>query len=148
MEHIGFPLRWRDWISSMLATASTKVLINGRPGRRIYHARGLRQGDPLSSFLFVIVMEVLNALIAEADRWAQLTPLPRNAIKFWASIYADDLVIFLAPSAVDFSCIRQILSLFASASGLATNLDKCAISPIRCSEEDVALCRRSSCAVY
>jgi len=41
LEHMGFPWRWRDWISYMLSTASTKVLINGRPGHRIYHARGL-----------------------------------------------------------------------------------------------------------
>jgi hypothetical protein len=42
LEHMGFPGRWRNWISYMLSTASTKVLINGRPGHRIYHARGLR----------------------------------------------------------------------------------------------------------
>jgi hypothetical protein len=42
LDHIGFPQRWRDWISAMLGTASTKVLVNGRPGRRICHARGLR----------------------------------------------------------------------------------------------------------
>jgi hypothetical protein len=138
LEHMGFPRRWRDWISAMLATASTKVLINGRPGRRICHTRGLRQGDPLSPFLFIIVMEVLNALIAEADRRALLTPLPGNVIKHRASIYADDLVIFLAPSATDFGCIRQILELFAGSSGLATNLDKCVITPIRCSDYDIA----------
>ena len=65
-----------------------------------------RQGDPLSPFLFVIVMEVLNALIIEADRQGQLTPLPGNAIRHRASIYADDLVLFLAPTALDCACIR------------------------------------------
>jgi len=59
------------------------------------------------------VMEVLNALITEADRHAVLTPLPGNAIKYRASVYADDLVIFLAPTPQDLSCIRQILELFA-----------------------------------
>jgi len=68
LERVGFPWRWRDWISTMLRSTSTKVLVNGRTGQRIYHARGLRQGDPLSPFLFVIVMEVLNSLIIEADR--------------------------------------------------------------------------------
>ncbi|XP_066344119.1 uncharacterized protein [Miscanthus floridulus] len=116
-----------------------KVIINGRPGPRIRHARGLRQGDPLSPLLFVIVMEVLNELIAVADRRGVLTPLPGNVIKFRASVYADDLVVFLAPTPQDFSCIREILQLFAGASGLQTNLDKCQVTPIRCSDEDVAV---------
>lgn len=42
VEYAGFPLRWWNWLSAMLRTASTKVLVNGRPGRRICHARGLR----------------------------------------------------------------------------------------------------------
>jgi hypothetical protein len=136
LEHVGFPLRWRDWISAMLGTASTRVLVNGRPGNRIRHARGQRQGDPLSPLLFMIVMEALNAFICEADRRALFVPLP-DKIKQLASIYADDLVIFLSPEASDFANIRHILDLFAGASGLITNVDKCVITPIRCSSEQI-----------
>jgi hypothetical protein len=46
-------------------------------------------------------MEVLNALIAEADRRAMLTLLPDRAVKCWASVYADDLVVFLHPRVPD-----------------------------------------------
>jgi hypothetical protein len=86
--------------------------------------------------LFVIVMEVLNALISKADRRAIFSPLP-DKITHRASVYADDLVIFLSPCVQDFNNIRRILDLFASASGLATNVDKCVITPIRCSDEQV-----------
>lgn len=113
-------------------------MVNGRPGRRICHARGLRQGDPLSPMLVVIVMEVLNALILAADQAQQLTPLLGDRIKFRSSIYANDLVVFLAPNTQDFSSIRAILDLFAGASSLVTNFDKCIISPIRCSDEQLA----------
>jgi hypothetical protein len=61
--HMGFPRPWWDWISTLLATASTRVLLNGSPGDIIPHARGLQQGDRLSPMLFILVMEVLNALI-------------------------------------------------------------------------------------
>jgi len=135
LQFIGFPRRWREWIAILLSTASTKVLLNGRPGRRIAHARGLRQGDPISPMLFVIVMEVLNSLIRAADQHMMLTPLPGTAIAHRASLYADDLVVLLAPTVPDLRCFRQILMLFAGASGLVTNMEKCALTPIQCSEE-------------
>jgi len=77
--------------------------------------------------LFVIVMEALNSLIREADRRAALTPLPGRAITHRASLYAVDLVILVAPSHNDRNCVQQILHLFAGASGLVTNIDKCDI---------------------
>jgi hypothetical protein len=138
LTYMGFPHRWREWIVALLSTASTRVLVNGRPGRKIWHARGLRQGDPLSPMLFVLVMEVVNAMISAADTRGVLQPLPTNRIRNRASLYADDLVVFLSPVPSDLRCIQEILHLFADATGLVTNMDKCSISPIRCTEEDVA----------
>ena len=83
-------------------------------------------------------MEVLNALIAEADRQQVLAPLPDSVIKYRASVYADDLVIFLCPEPNDFICMQQLLLLFAGASGLERNLDKRIITPIRCSDDQIA----------
>lgn len=82
-------------------------------------------------------MEVLSALISEADQRGVLTPLPGTVIKFRASIYNDELVIFLAPTTNDFVCIRDTLQLFTAASGLATNIDKCTITPICCTDKAI-----------
>jgi hypothetical protein len=138
LHHIGFPRRWTNWIAVLLSTASTKVLLNGTTGRRIAHARGLRQGDPISPMLFVLVMEVLNSLIKAADQRRILSALPDQVIAHRASLYADDLVVLVAPKATDLICLRQLLDLFAGASGLLTNLDKCVMSPIRCDDDMVA----------
>jgi hypothetical protein len=135
LQHIGFPSRWTNWISILLSSASTKVLVNRRAGKRIAHARGLRQGDPLSPMLFVIVMEALNSLIWEADRQRVLSPLPGNAVAHRASLYADDLVLFVSPQTQDLLSILGVLQLFAGASGPATNVEKCVASPIQCTEE-------------
>ena len=89
----------------------------------------------LRIILTVIVMEALNSLIREANRRLALTPLPGQAIAHRASLYADDLVLLVAPNTNDLHCVIQILQLFAGASGLVTNVDKCVATPIRCSDE-------------
>lgn len=131
LQHLGFSRRWVNWISIILSSASTKVILKGSPGRRICHARGLRQGDPLSPLLFVLVMEVLNALFRLADGRGLLKVL-HPLLRERAFMYADDVVIFTSPDQQDLALIRAILDIFAGASGLKTNLNKCLISPIQC----------------
>jgi len=113
--------------------------MNGRPGNRITHARGLRQGDPISPMLFVIVMESLNSLFKEADRRGALSPVPGRVACNRASLYADDVVLLVAPTQTDLACVQQVMLLFAGASGLITNINKCVVSPISCSEDQVAI---------
>ena len=134
LRHLGFPRRWVNWISIILSSASTKVILNGSLGRRICHARGLRQGDPLSPLLFVLVMEVLNALLRLADEKGLLRRL-HTRVKERVFMYADDVVLFTSPVVQDLVLIRAILEIFAGASGLHTNLAKCLISPIQCDLE-------------
>jgi hypothetical protein len=97
MAHMGFSSIWIDWLLSILSSASTKVLMNGHPGNKIFHACGHWQGDSLSMILFILVMEVLSALICKANSWSLFAPLWVLAILHRASFYTDDLVIFLNP---------------------------------------------------
>ena len=131
LQHLGFSRRWVNWISILLSSASTRIILNGTPGRRICHARGLRQGDPLSPLLFVLVMEVLNALLHLADEQELLGKLhPRIGERIF--LYADDVAIFSSTEKQDLTLIRIILGIFGCASGLRMNPNKCHISPIQC----------------
>jgi hypothetical protein len=111
--------------------------MNGTSGDPICHTRGLRQGDPLSLMLFLLVMEVLNALIRRAGGWSLLQPLGAR-LPHRASFYVDDLVVFLTPSAPDLQMACCILELFHDASGLGCNMVKCQMVPIRCTDDQVA----------
>jgi hypothetical protein len=122
-----------------LSTASSKVMINGAPGRRICHGRVLRQEDPLSPMLFLLVMEVLNAIIRKAESWSLFQQLGVKSILHCTSLYEDDLVIFINPSTSDLELTHGIFELFEGASGLSCNVGKCQMVPIRCDEEQVAL---------
>ncbi|XP_035838324.1 uncharacterized protein LOC118485911 [Helianthus annuus] len=63
---MNFPARWRGWIMATLHSVKASVLVNGSPTMEFVCTRGLRQGDPLSPFLFVLVMEALIGIMKKA----------------------------------------------------------------------------------
>ena len=124
LQQLGFGPIWCDIISGLLCSSTTQILLNGSLGEKIYHQRGLRQGDPLSPMLFILVMDVLCHLIRKASEEQLLQPLARRALQHRISLYADDVVLFLRPTADDIGITLDILQLFGNASGLTTNLQK------------------------
>lgn len=143
LKHMGFSDRWLNWISLLLSTASTKVVVNGSPGRRICHARGLRQGDPLSPLLFVLAMKALNCLLRYADREGFLRALGDANIQERSYLYADDVVLFFTPNQQDLIMTQSILQIFSLASGLTINPDKCLLSLIQCHADSMQPQRHS-----
>lgn len=131
LQIFGFGHKWCNWISNLLGTSSSAVLLNGIPGQEIDHARGLRQGDPLSPMLFILAMEPLHKLFKKAEDLGLLSSLQRQR-RFRCSLYADDVGLFIKPIREEMLVLRGILSVFADASGLHTNMEKTEIFPISC----------------
>jgi hypothetical protein len=84
MHHMGFGTIWRhnQWVA-------TQVLMNGIPGRKIFHKQGLRQGDSLLPMLFIMVMNVLRHMVSKAAEEGMLQPPARWALQHRISLYAE-----------------------------------------------------------
>jgi hypothetical protein len=79
------------------------VLLNGCPGNKIHHRKGLRQGDLLSPMLFILVMDVLCLIFSKAEEAGLLQQLSNRKKLHRISIYADDVALFLLPTQNDIS---------------------------------------------
>jgi len=133
----GFGQTWRRWIETLLSTATSRIILNGRKGPPIRHLRGVCLGDSLSPMLFIIAMDVLHRLFQKAAADGVMRKMEPPEIKFQCSLYADDVILFIRPHVQEARVVKQILHIFGEASGLETNLAKCSITPIYGGEDSL-----------
>jgi hypothetical protein len=97
LDSLGFPVRWIDWIATILYTSSSRVTVNGVPNPPIRHGRDLRQGDPLSPLLFVLAIDPLQKILKIAAESGALSKLGNRSPILRISLYADDTALFVKP---------------------------------------------------
>ena len=96
MYKMGFPTLWRKWIKECVGTATTSVLVNGSPTDEFLLGRGLRQGEPLSPFLFLLAAERFNVLMDSLSRSNLFLgyQVGNNALTIVSDLqFADDTLI-------------------------------------------------------
>jgi hypothetical protein len=106
------------------------ILINGSPFGLISPARGLRQGDPLSPFLFILGSEVFSRLMYNEASLGHIKGLKisRNNPAIHHLLFADDLLIFWQASLAEAASINSCLNKYCSWSGQSINTQKSSIS--------------------
>lgn len=130
MRARGFEDTWCSWISNVLKSGRTAILLNGVPGRWLHCRRGLRQGDPISPYLFIIVADVLQRLIRRASFDGLVSHPIDLSLPCPVLQYADDTLILIKG---DLACIRslkQILDSFSRATGFYINIQKSTFIPM------------------
>ncbi|KAF5474331.1 hypothetical protein F2P56_006240 [Juglans regia] len=115
--------------------ARFSVLINSNPEGFFNSSRGLRQGDPLSPLLFVIVMEALSRILSAVvshgfmDGFSVDDP-QRSLILVSHLLFADETLIFCDAEQDQLRAMKVLLFCFEAASGLRVNFDKSELVPV------------------
>ncbi|XP_015938722.1 uncharacterized protein LOC107464306 [Arachis duranensis] len=131
-----------------VTTASMSVLINGSPTKPFKMERDLRQRDPLSPFLFVLVVDILHRMISEAVKNGRISPLVvgRDSVELSHLQFADDTILFCPPHDETMQNYKWLLRWFELMSGLNINFDNSSLIPLNCEEQWVQrMCRLWGC---
>ena len=129
MRKLGFTDKLVTLIMSCLTSVSYAVLLNGQPVGNIKPTRGLRQGDPLSPYLFLLCAMGLQGLLkkAEANGDIRGVSLCRNGPQVSHLFFADDSVLFCRAKVEECQNILDLLSVYERGSGQKINRDKTTI---------------------
>ena len=125
LRALDVPLQFIKWISECICTPSFTISINGRAEGNFRSSKGLRQGDPLSPYLFVLAMEVFSNLLLSRFEASYIHYHPRTAeLKVTHLMFADDVMIFFDGGSSSLHGVSEALEDFASWSGLRINATK------------------------
>jgi hypothetical protein len=129
MLRMGFHRRWVDLIMSMVSSVSFSVLFNGAPLEEFRPSRGLRQGDPISPYMFLLAAEGLSGLLKNSRQSSVLEGIKvaPTAPAVNHLLFADDSLLLVKACVEGALEVNAILEKYCNASGQRVNRDKSSV---------------------
>ncbi|XP_026457292.1 uncharacterized protein LOC113358007 [Papaver somniferum] len=128
LKRLGFPDIFISWIYNCISTAKFAVLVNGSPYGYFSSSRGLRQGCPLSPYLFVSVMEILSLSLKYQVDIRRYDIHPRYKLTNLTHLcFVDDILVFFKGSISASTSLKSAIDDFSQFSGLEINKSKTAL---------------------
>ncbi|GJS76384.1 RNA-directed DNA polymerase, eukaryota [Tanacetum coccineum] len=125
LSSFGFGSRWRSWVRGSLSSGKASILVNGSPTSEFHFYRGLKQGDPLAPFLFLLIMEALHLSFSRALEAGIFSGYKIDSSTTLSHLfYADDAVFIGEWSHSNLRGIMNILRCFSFLSGMSINIQK------------------------
>lgn len=130
LQRLGFHEKWVTWVLQCISTVSYAFLINEAVLGKVIPERGIRQGDPLSPYIFILCSEVLLGLCSKAQRDGTPTgiKIATNCPRINHLLFADDTMFFIRSD--DRSChtLKTLLNTYEATSGQKINTLKSSLT--------------------
>jgi hypothetical protein len=126
MRKLGFAAAWIDLIMKCVSTVSYRLKINGDYSEQFKPQWGLRQGDPISPYLFILCAEGMSALLKQAEERREIQGIRvcPGAVCVSHLFFADDTLVLLKATKSGAQSLQRILHLYEEVSGQMINKDK------------------------
>jgi hypothetical protein len=150
LEKLGFCPQWVTWMMMCITSVEYNIIFNGDRIGPITPERGLRQGCPLSPYLYIICAEGLSAVIKNRELRGTLhgTHICRSAPSISHLHFADDSLLFCRATISEAQSLKEILTHYEHASGQAINFRKSAIAFSTNTSQDIIVAIKSILGVY
>ena len=129
MRQLGFAPQWIQLIMMCVTSVKYGVLVNGCPCGHIYPKRGLRQGDSISPYLFLLCAEALSALLMKANEEGVIKGVPtsKRGPRISHIFFADNSLLFCRSTPTQWESLTGVLKVYEEASGQRLNNNKTSI---------------------
>ncbi|KAJ9546518.1 hypothetical protein OSB04_019061 [Centaurea solstitialis] len=136
---MGFGEKWREWVKGCTRTTNVSVLINGSPTKEFNLGKGVRQGDPLAPFLFILATEGLTVVMCEVgiSNLFRGVWLDNSEEEVFMLQFADDTIFVGDWSLDNAKNLIRILKCFEACSGLKINMMKSHLSRVSVTNDEV-----------
>ncbi|GKE31453.1 RNA-directed DNA polymerase, eukaryota, reverse transcriptase zinc-binding domain protein, partial [Tanacetum coccineum] len=138
LRRFGFGKKWCSWIQSFLRSSRGLVIVNGSPAEEFQFHKGLKQGDPLSPFLFILVMESLHISFQRVVDAGMFKVIMLSPSLISLIFYADDAIFMGQWNESNLDTIVHVLECFHHDSSLRINMSKSKLMGIYVEAEKVS----------
>jgi len=116
---MGFAPRWIHLLMTCMRTVTYSILINGKPQGHVVPTRGIRQGDPLSPYFFILCAEALSSLLHQAGRAGEVLEviMSRGSTRINHLFFADDSLLFCRANLREWGRIQELLAIYEKVLG-------------------------------
>jgi hypothetical protein len=126
MSKMGFSERWIRLIMECISTVTYSIIVNGQVVGNVTPSRGIRQGDPLSPYLFLLCVEALSSMLSKVKSKGLITGMPtsKKGPRLSHLFFIDDSLLFCKANLVEWRRLTKLLEDYKAALGKKLNKEK------------------------